>query len=172
MDRSTSAPHEAPPLLAAAAPPVDFPPVLATPGGLRLGAMLARVPAFDWCHWGEALTRIKLAEVAAALRFSEAGCARVRIAASPEAEIVLVGWLPGQALSPDAHGGSEGLVQILSGRANAQRHELDQGTLRAGEERVLWAGDQIAIGPEAGVRLTNPGPGVLIAVCLHAPGVG
>ena len=173
MDSSIAARLQAPVALPAGAPaPVDFPPALATPGGARLAAMLERVPAFDWCHWGEALARVRLDEVAGALRFAPEGCARARLAGTDEAEIVLVGWLPEQAMGPGAHGESEGILHILGGRAMAQRMTLSQGTLGLGEARALWAGDQVPIRPEEPMRLVNPGPGVLVTLHLYAPRLG
>ncbi|MEA3199968.1 MAG: hypothetical protein QOE90_1396 [Thermoplasmata archaeon] len=143
------------------APPavLDLPPVLDTPLGQRLVERLARVPAFDWCHWGEVLAGVRLAEAAPALRFAQEGPTRVRLAGDDEAEVCVIGLLPGQTLAHAAHGQSEGILHLLAGQGRCEGNRL-------------WGGDQLAIAPEQRRDVTNDGPGVLVAIALYAPRLG
>src|SRR5438128_306023 len=104
------------PRLVATPAVLDLPPAPETPLGARLAARLARVPAFEWCHWGEALAGVRLAEVAPALRFAQDAPTRVRLACDDEAEVCLIALLPGQTLPARAHGPSEGILHVLAGQ--------------------------------------------------------
>jgi predicted metal-dependent enzyme (double-stranded beta helix superfamily) len=159
MTRSLPTPQSAPVL----------PPAFGCDAGRRLGMLLHRVPAYDWATWGDELARWTLADVAEALRFSSEGYTRTLLAATDDAEVLLLAWLPGQSSPVHGHGESDGLVHILAGHAIEETYALENGQLVRAQERKAWAGDQLRESPDIHHRVLNPGPSLLVTLHLYAP---
>lgn len=92
-------------------------------------------------------------------------CRRV-LARGPGAELVLIGWEPGQLAPLHGHGDSECRLRVVTGRA--LEHLLTPGEPLP-TVRVASAGDRVAVPRAAWHDLHNPGPGPLVTLHLYAP---
>ncbi len=95
--------------------------------------------------------------------FSEHGRAVQLLARSPQSELLIVGWQPGQQSSFHDHGDSESIVVLLRGRLAARNDSVHWG---------LGPG-QILLTPR-GVKhqMTNIGDEPALTVHIYAPPVG
>ena len=81
-------------------------------------------------------------------------------------EIVLVGWLPGQATRVHDHGRSWGAIRVLSGCLDEQR--FDAG-LAPTARRLLHAGSAFHEAPDTIHRVANPAAAPAVSLHLYSP---
>ncbi len=61
-------------------------------------------------------------------------------------EVMVASWTPGQHCQPHDHGGSQGLVQVLRGRARHRVYTLQPDGLKTVKEEIITPGQCIACG--------------------------
>jgi uncharacterized NAD(P)/FAD-binding protein YdhS/mannose-6-phosphate isomerase-like protein (cupin superfamily) len=124
----------------------------AAPTAERLDGLLAN-PALD-------------APAAAAAHFlPDRRCRRV-LARGPAAELVLIGWEPGQLAPLHGHGDSACHLRVVQGRVH--EHRVSAGEPRPTVHRAE-AGARVAIPHGTWHDLHNPGPDRLVTLHLYAP---
>ncbi|WP_203711388.1 cysteine dioxygenase [Asanoa siamensis] len=87
-----------------------------------------------------------------------------RIAATPEHEVWLLTWLPGQHTDLHDHGGASGGFTVVSGALTEET--VQRGTLRT---KALPPGAGRRFGPRYVHRVSNNGPDPAISVHCYAP---
>jgi len=110
-----------------------------------------------------------LDDVASAVRFRREGYARVPLARTEDAELLVMGWLPGQRTPVHDHGLSHGFIKVLAGEGS------DDSFALLGERAVLVQRRGFATGmvleerPDQVHRLTNDSSNVLITLHAYSP---
>lgn len=119
--------------------------------------------------WATVLRFASVADVADVLRFQRAGYTRTRIARTPEAEVLLMCWLPGQATSIHDHGQAMGLVHVIAGEAVEHEYERVGRKLEIVRTQRFKTSDRFKE-PVGGIhRVMNEGPGILVTLHLNVP---
>jgi mannose-6-phosphate isomerase-like protein (cupin superfamily) len=140
-----------------------------TPQGADLAALLDALPEMPVRTWPAALPAPDLAALAPHLRF-EGGCyTRTLLAATPRAEMLLMGWLPGHASRIHDHGVSHGLSWALAGAGVEETFRLEEGRPLRAATRAFRQGDVLYELPGDVHRLRNPGPNLLVTLHVYAP---
>lgn len=121
-------------------------------------------------HWPDVLRNLSLADVAGQLAFDPQAYTRVLLAADDEAELLLMGWLPGQASAIHDHGRSSGAALVLAGEAEEETFELTgDGGARRLQARRLRRGDATVERPSDVHRVLNPTTGLLVTLHAYGP---
>ncbi len=166
MDAPVVRPRLAAPGLAAPGS-VNLPDATETDAGVRMAALLGR--ATRLADLRAALDAVTLEEVADAARFSREGYARVLLARSEGAEILILGWLPGQRSLVHDHGVSHGFVKVLAGEGVDDSFALEGGRAVLVERTGFEAGALLEERPDQVHRVANAGSNVLITLHAYAP---
>lgn len=154
------------------APPgasLNMPPALDSAVGRRLAMLLAQTPLSDRRAWGAAFASFALADVADVVSFSPEGYTRTLLACTEDAEILVLGWLPGQASPVHGHGASEGLIQVLAGVGSEECYRLDRGELVSDRVHTFAEGERIVEPRGSHHRVWNSGAAPLVTLHLYAP---
>lgn len=110
-----------------------------------------------------------LDDVASAVRFSVQGYARVPLARTDDAELLVMGWLPGQRTLIHDHGFSHGFVKVLAGEGSDDSFALVEERAVLAQRRGFAAGMLIEERPDQIHRLTNDSSNVLITLHAYSP---
>lgn len=137
--------------------------------GERLHAVLARLPGLDVRSWRDAVGHVRLSEMGDHLRFAREGYTRTLLAATDEAEALLMGWLPGQASTVHDHGASRGMTLVLAGSPTEHTFELRHGRPAPRTTRAWRLGDTLYEAPGDVHQLVNAGPELLVTFHVFAP---
>lgn len=81
-------------------------------------------------------------------------------------EIMLATWTRGLSCAPHDHGGSQGVVRVLQGRARHRIYRLQAGRLDVVKEEIARAGDLLICGTDMVHDMGDDG-GELPLVTLH-----
>lgn len=136
----------------------------------ELVGILRELPTLPLASWPDVLRDIDLPRVAPALRFDAESYARSALAETESAQILVMGWLPGQASAIHDHGAAKGVARVLAGRCVEETFVVrPDGTARKKGSRWRSAPDWLEE-PEGVVhRLRNPGPHMLVTLHAFAP---
>lgn len=140
-----------------------------TPLGAELADLLSDLPDVPLHAWPAALPPLDLATLAPHLRFEPACYTRVLLAATPRAEMLLMGWLPGHASRIHDHGGSHGLSLVLAGAGEEDTFQVEAGRPAPRATRQVRQGDVLFERPGDVHRIRNPGPNLLVTLHVYAP---
>lgn len=116
-----------------------------------------------------ALEAVQLDDVADAVRLSPEGYARVPLAISDAAEVLLLAWLPGQRTLVHDHGLSIGFVKVLAGEGRDESFALVEERAVLADARAFGEGALLVERPEQVHRIVNDGAGILITLHVYAP---
>lgn len=121
-------------------------------------------------HWPSILQNVSLPDVADRLAFDPERYTRTLLAADDHAELLLMGWLPGQSSAIHDHGLSEGVGLVLAGEAREDAFEpAGDGAARRTATRTLRRG-QWTIERRTDVhRVMNPTTSLLVTLHAYAP---
>lgn len=140
-----------------------------TPLGADLAAVLDDLQDTPVRAWPAALPPLDLPTLAGHLRFSGPSYTRVLLAATPRAEALLMGWLPGQESRIHDHGASHGVAFVLAGGGVEDAYRLEGERLRPAGTRAFSQGDILFESPGDVHRVRHPGPGLLVTLHAYAP---
>ncbi len=85
---------------------------------------------------------------------------------TPDYNAWLIAWAPSAALEPHDHGGSRGVVQVVTGRL--VESYVDRGDPRP-RSRVATSGETLDVPAHRIHEVWNPGPDVAISVHVYSP---
>ncbi|MFM7200357.1 MAG: cysteine dioxygenase [Myxococcota bacterium] len=109
------------------------------------------------------------ADVAPFLRFTTESRCRTPLLETPDVEVILIGWLPGQASSLHDHGPSHCVFRVVSGAAQEQRF-LSSDMPKPYEERVHLPGELVTVVPgEAHIVANRSAREPLVTLHVYAP---
>jgi cysteine dioxygenase len=138
-----------------------------------LGLPLPRVLDSDEeaCALARGLRRARLdgGALRAHAAFRARGYTRRVLGAWEGWEVVLVGWLPGQATRVHDHGTSWGAIRVLSGWLDEQRFHAGRSGLFPAAHRCLRAGSAFHESPEVIHRVSNPATSPAVSLHLYSP---
>jgi cysteine dioxygenase len=129
------------------------------PAGLRLEGLVAWLAGWEPPRgW-----------LASRLGFDAARYRRIPLVQTPDCELLLLAWLPGQATPIHAHGGSVGAVRLLVGTLEERRY----GPTEAGyieRSRIRHRAPALLREGRSSVhRVEAIGPGPAVSLHLYAP---
>ena len=133
-----------------------LPPPPRTGGELRALARWLRALELPW------------RELARRLPLQPGAHARLRLHRCTTWEVLLLGWLPGQASDLHDHGGSVGLVRLLAGRLDESRLGPSRGGHVVRRRRVC-APAVLVEGPRTVHRIENLSDAPAVSLHLYAP---
>lgn len=127
--------------------------------GLRLEGLVAWLAAWSPPGWW----------LADRLGFDAAGYRRIQLARTPDVEVLLIAWLPGQATPVHAHGGSVGAVRLLVGELEERRFvPTEAGYVERSRERHR-APAILREGRSSVHRVEAVGRGPTVSLHVYAP---
>jgi cysteine dioxygenase len=141
----------------------------ATPLGTELAALLDDLGDVPVRAWPAALPALDLAALCPHLRFAADSYTRILLLATPRAEMLLMGWLPGHASRIHDHGVSHGLARVLAGSGVEDAFTPEGERLRPGPTRAFRQGDVLFEAPGDVHRLRNTGSDLLVTLHVYAP---
>ena len=125
------------------------------------------------------VTRLRLSNelIASRTRFATTDYARNLVCRTPEFELLVLCWRPGQHSTIHDHGGSLNAIKVYSGQLTSRLYEPADGTppqavgpARQIGERVTRPGDELAGIDRQGIhQLANASDADLITIHVYAP---
>ncbi|HWG90964.1 MAG TPA: cysteine dioxygenase family protein [Candidatus Thermoplasmatota archaeon] len=120
--------------------------------------------------FGRLLVDLDVEALAPLFAFAPQGYTRRVLASTSEAEILLMGWLPGQESTVHDHGDGWGLVRVLVGTAREDRfRERANGELQVMTTRAIPTGAILEECPGDIHRVAVPSRHVLVTLHVYAP---
>lgn len=121
-------------------------------------------------HWPTVLRNLSLADVADQLSFDSHKYTRTLLASDDGIELLLMGWLPGQASAVHDHGNSGGAALVLAGEAEEDTFEpAGDGAARKVRTQRLRRGESTIERPTDVHRVANPTTSLLVTLHAYAP---
>lgn len=135
----------------------------------RLRDLLVHLKAAPVEEWPAVLRVPSLPDVATRVSFDPTRDTRTLLAADEDVEILLMGWLPGQASPIHDHGNSQGAALVLAGEAHEETFDASTGRARRPSASALKRG-QATLERRTDVhRVSNPTAHLLVTLHAYGP---